>query len=121
VANYFQQDGNQQMQHAARKRIRDAIVATQWADTLPHILRVVQDHQLLSCQDKDYVAIKAVAERDLAPERLTALKFSEAAGVIATVSRVCGALSGPEKVLFEKIGACSAFWSFIAKENFYGG
>ncbi len=120
VANHFSEIIGQGAHHAAKQRIRDAIVVTQWADTLPRILRVIEDHGLVSCQDNDYRTMKTVANRDLAPQRLSALRFSAAAGVVATVSGVCGALSGAEKFLFAKLNACSAFWTFIEKEEFYG-
>lgn len=120
VGSYFSSDGNRSVSSAARTRIRDAIVATQWADVLPRILTVVDQHNLVACQDADYAEMHRLAYTCLAPENLSALTFTQAAGVIHQLTQVCGVLSAPEKLLFEKILGCTAFWNFVVQHGFYG-
>ena len=119
VGSYFS-DGNRSTYKAARTRIRDAIIATQWADTLPRILSIVDQHNLVACQDEDYTEMQRLATTRLATENLSALTFSQASVVIWQVSEVCGVLSAPEKLLFEKILGCTAFWNFVVQHGFYG-
>ena len=119
VGDYFSSDGSRSAYVAARTRIRDAIVVTQWADTLPRILSVVDQHNLVACQDADYAEMHHLANSCLAPKDLSALTFSQSAGVLQQVTEVCGVLSAPEKLLFEKILGCTVFWNFVVQHGFY--
>ena len=100
--------------------IRDAIAVTQWADALPHILITIQGFDLTSCQDQDFSTMQCLAEEKLTPNVLSSLGFREAASILEEVRQCCGELSGPEKLLFNKLKGCSAFWNFVKQEKFYG-
>ncbi len=100
--------------------IKDAIAVTQWADALPHILITIEGYGLSKCQDASFKTMQNLAQGKLALDTLSTLGFQEAAGVLESVRQCCGELSGPEKMLFRRVNACNAFWSFIKQEKFYG-
>jgi len=100
--------------------IKDAIAVTQWADALPHILITIEGYGLSKCQDDSFKTMQHLAQGKLALDTLSTLGFQEAAGVLESVRQCCGELSGPEKMLFRRVNACNAFWSFIKQEKFYG-
>ncbi len=100
--------------------IKDAIAVTQWADALPHILITIEGYGLSKCQDDSFKTMQNLAQGKLALDTLSTLGFQEAAGVLESVRQCCGELSGPEKMLFRRVNACNAFWSFIKQEKFYG-
>ncbi|DBB07627.1 TPA: neuromuscular junction development [Trebouxia sp. C0006] len=100
--------------------IKDAIAVTQWADALPHILITIKGNGLSKCQDASFKTMQNLAQGKLALDTLSTLGFQEAAGVLESVRQCCGELSGPEKMLFRRVNACNAFWSFIKQEKFYG-
>ena len=100
--------------------LRDAIAVTQWANALPHILVTVEGYDLQECQDEGYRAMEALAQDKLALQSVSTLGFQDAAKVLEEVRQCCGDLSGAEKMLFQQVNACTAFWSFIKQERFYG-
>jgi len=103
-----------------QRNIQDAIALTQWGEALPHILTTIEGYGLSRCLDDDFSSMQTLAVGSLAPDTLSSLGFQEAASVLESIRQCCNELSGPEKMLFKSVNACSAFWNFIKQEKFYG-